>query len=372
MLDVFIDALIDSLKILAVLVVFNIIIALIEPKVSKNVKMRGALAPLIGVSLSLLPQCGFSVVATDLYKKRHITVGTLIGVYLACSDEALPIFLSNPSSAIDVLPLIALKFALGLIFGYLIDLIYTKSRKTVSHHLSHCDDKYQIRLTHCEGAELVKNEQTIEQVEDVKIITEAPEIHDHDHFDLAHPYCLHDTHDVCHCEECEHSECPHIHKDEPEKIETVEKQAPTTLQKWQQFCFKPILHSLEIFAYVLVVNIIFGIIVYYVGEDKFVDFLSSNKYLAPLFAVLVGAIPNCVSSVVISELYIMGGLGFGATLGGLCMNAGLGFLILFKDKNKAHVKGNLLILLTMFLISIAISYIFSAIFNFDTLRVLSN
>ena len=365
--EVFLDALIDSLKILAVLVVFNIIISLIEPKVSKNVKMRGALAPLIGVSLSLLPQCGFSIVATDLYKKRHITVGTLIGVYLACSDEALPIFIGNPSRALDVLPLIALKFVLGLVFGYLIDLIYTKSRKTVSHHLEHCDDKYQIRLTHCEGAELVKNEQTIEQVEDVKIITDAPEIHDHEHFDPSHPYCLHDTHEVCHCEECEHSTCPHVHKDNAEKIEVEEIKAPTTLQKWQKYCFKPVLHSLEIFAYVLVVNIIFGIIIYYVGEDKFVDFLSSNKYIAPLFAVLVGAIPNCVSSVVISELYIMGGLGFGATLGGLCMNAGLGFLVLFKDKEKSHIKGNLLILLTMFVISVVIAYIFSLILKFDVL-----
>ena len=368
--DVILDALIDSLKILAVLVVFNIIIALIEPKVSKNVKMRGRLAPLIGVSLALIPQCGLSVVATDLYKKRHITVGALIGVYLATSDEALPIFISNPSRALDVLPLIALKFALGLIFGYLIDFICTKNRHTVDHHLSHCDDKYQIRLTHCEGAELVKQEQTVEQVEGVKIITEAPEIHDHEHFDPSHPYCLHDTHDVCHCEECESSECPHIHKDAPEKMDVEEKPAKTTLEKWQQFCFKPILHSLEIFAYVLVVNIIFGIIVYYVGEDRFVEFLSSNKYVAPLFAVLVGAIPNCVSSVVISELYIMGGLGFGAALGGLCMNAGLGFLILFKDRNKAHIKGNLLILLTMFVISVAVAYIFSLAFNFSTLNLI--
>ena len=372
MWDAVLDALIDSLKILGVLVVFNVIIALIEPKVSKNVKMRGRLAPLIGVSLSLLPQCGLSVVATDLYKKRHITVGTLIGVYLACSDEALPIFISNPDRALDVLPLIALKFALGLIFGYLINLIWVKSRKTVDHHLSHCDDQYQIRLTHCEGAELVKNEQTVEQVEDVKIITEAPEIHEHNHFDPSHPYCIHDTHEVCHCEECEKSECPHIHKDTKDDIVTEEKPADTQLDKWKKYCFKPILHSLEIFAYVLVVNIIFGIIVYFVGEEKFVDFLSTNKYLAPLFAVIVGAIPNCVSSVVLSELYIMGGLGFGATLGGLCMNAGVGFLVLFKDKDKSHIKGNLLILLTMFIISIAVAYLFSLAFNFEALTLIKH
>ncbi|HBW05455.1 MAG TPA: hypothetical protein DEF02_02540, partial [Clostridiales bacterium] len=96
MKEVIIDALLDSLKIFAVVVVFQYIIALIEPKLSEKISLKGKLAPLIGVSISLLPQCGFSVVATDLYQKRHITVGTLIGVYLATSDEALPIFLGTP------------------------------------------------------------------------------------------------------------------------------------------------------------------------------------------------------------------------------------------------------------------------------------
>ena len=83
MKEVVIDALLDSLKIFAVVVVFQYIIALIEPKLSEKISFKGKLAPLIGVSISLLPQCGFSVVATDLYQKRHITVGTLIGVYLS-------------------------------------------------------------------------------------------------------------------------------------------------------------------------------------------------------------------------------------------------------------------------------------------------
>ena len=129
MKEVFIDALLDSLKVFAVVVVFQYIIALIEPKQSEKISIKGKFAPLIGVSISLLPHCGFSVVATDLYQKRHITVGTLIGVYLATSDEALPIFLGTPEKALHVLPLIALKFALGLIFGYSIDLVLSKSRK---------------------------------------------------------------------------------------------------------------------------------------------------------------------------------------------------------------------------------------------------
>lgn len=136
MSEVILDAFLDSLKILAVVVVFQFIIAFIEPKLSDKIKLKGNLAPLIGVSISLLPQCGFSIVATDLYQKRHLTLGTLIGVYLATSDEALPIFLGTPDKALHVLPLIALKFALGLLFGYLIDLVMTKSRKKWSTTLS--------------------------------------------------------------------------------------------------------------------------------------------------------------------------------------------------------------------------------------------
>ena len=110
MADAVSDAFIDSLKVLAVVAVCTYIIALIEPILAKKIRLHGKLAPLIGVSVSLLPQCGFSVVAADLYRKRHITLGTLIGVFLATSDEALPVFLSYPEKALHVLPIIAIKF----------------------------------------------------------------------------------------------------------------------------------------------------------------------------------------------------------------------------------------------------------------------
>ena len=92
---VLLHALEDSLIVLAFLVPINILIALLEPRLAGRIKLKGALAPLVGVTVGLFPQCGFSVVATDLYKKRHITIGTLLGVYLATSDEALPIFLAS-------------------------------------------------------------------------------------------------------------------------------------------------------------------------------------------------------------------------------------------------------------------------------------
>lgn len=333
MKEVLLDVLLDSLKILAVVAVFQIIIALIEPKMSEKIKFKGKFAPLIGVSISLLPQCGFSVVATDLYQKKHITVGTLIGVYLATSDEALPVFLGNPDKALHVLPLLALKFVLGLFFGYTIDLVMSKSRKKVEHHVAHCSDEYKIKLTDCTSAELVE-----------KSNADKEELH-------------------CDCEDCIENNHEHPIDNNAQKNTNETKQE----SKIHRFLIHPLLHSLEIFLYVFVVNTIFGIIVYYIGENAIVDFLSTNKYLAPLLAVIVGAIPNCVSSIVLSELYIMGGLGFGATLGGLCMNAGIAFVYLFKDVR--HTKRNLLVFASMLAISIVIAYAFSFIFKFQPLNI---
>lgn len=336
MKEVFLDALLDSLKILAVVAVFQIIIALIEPKMSEKIKFKGKFAPLIGVSISLLPQCGFSVVATDLYQKKHITVGTLIGVYLATSDEALPVFLGNPDKALHVLPLLALKFALGLFFGYAIDLILTKSRKKVEHHVAHCNEEYKIKLTDCTSAEVVEK---------------SDEAEDEPHCD-------------CDCEDCKESNCSK--QQEAQKADTQNKNNEDE-DKFHRFIIHPLRHSLEIFVYVFAVNIVFGIIIYRIGENAIVDFLTTNKYLAPFLAVIVGAIPNCVSSIVLSELYIMGGLGFGATLGGLCMNAGIAFVYLFKDVR--HTKRNMLVFVAMLAISIVIAYTFSFIFNFQALNI---
>ena len=81
--EVFLDAFLDSLKVLAVVLPIAVAIAIAEPRLAGKIKLKGRLAPLVGVTVGLFPQCGFSVVATDLYQKRHITVGTLLGVYLA-------------------------------------------------------------------------------------------------------------------------------------------------------------------------------------------------------------------------------------------------------------------------------------------------
>ena len=318
---VLLHALEDSLIVLAFLVPINILIALLEPRLAGRIKLKGALAPLVGVTVGLFPQCGFSVVATDLYKKRHITIGTLLGVYLATSDEALPIFLASGEQAIDILPLLACKFLIGLIVGYTADAIFSKNKKRVAEHIAECDHE--------------------------------PEVH--------FGCCGHEIENGEHEDEHDHSTC-----DTPCGSEIEEKRRERK-HKLKHYLLHPILHSAKIFVYILLINIVFGVLIHYIGEDRIMSFLSANKYVAPLFAIIVGAIPNCASSVVISNLYLMGGLGFGATVGGLLMNAGLGFAVLLKDRK--NLKESLAIIGGMFAVSIAFSYILSAAFGFDVLHI---
>lgn len=318
---VLLHALEDSLIVLAFLVPINILIALLEPRLAGRIKLKGALAPLVGVTVGLFPQCGFSVVATDLYKKRHITIGTLLGVYLATSDEALPIFLAAGEQAIDILPLLACKFLIGLIVGYTADAIFSKNKKRVAEHIAECDHE--------------------------------PEVH--------FGCCGHEIENGEHEDEHDHSAC-----DTPCGSEIEEKRRERK-HKLKHYLLHPILHSAKIFVYILLINIVFGVLIHYIGEDMIMSFLSANKYVAPLFAVIVGAIPNCASSVVISNLYLMGGLGFGATVGGLLMNAGLGFAVLLKDRK--NLKESLAIIGGVFAVSIAFSYILSAAFGFDVLHI---
>ena len=87
--------------------------------------------------------------------------------------------------------------------------------------------------------------------------------------------------------------------------------------------------------------------------------MTSNRYLTPLFATIVGLIPNCVSSVLISELYMSNAIPFGALLAGLLINAGLGMMVLLK--NKETMKQTLIILGICFISSLIFGYTASVI-----------
>ena len=124
----------------------------------------------------------------------------------------------------------------------------------------------------------------------------------------------------------------------------------------------PLIHSLEIFAYVLVINLTLGFIIGFVGQDNFSNFIRMNKYLSPLFASIIGLIPNCASSLLLAELFVEGNLSFGSLLAGLLVNAGLGMMVLLKNKKSA--KNLILILVVCFLTAVASGYITCLITGF--------
>ena len=116
----------------------------------------------------------------------------------------------------------------------------------------------------------------------------------------------------------------------------------------------PLIHTLTITLFAFVVNFALGTVIYFAGEDNFRDFMQSAEYVQPLAAVLVGLIPNCASSVMITELFAGGSLTLGAAVAGLAVNAGLGVAVLVKENKKAGE--NALIVLGTVVFALAVGY----------------
>ena len=304
-LEVLLEAFLDTAKILPFLFIVYYLIELLEYKFAIKMKnnkfLKGKASPVIGAGIGCIPQCGFSIISTDLYSKGVVSVGALIAVYIATSDEAIPIMISNPKSIPWMFALIGIKIVLAIIIGYL---------AIALHKVFFRKNKY---------------------------VNETKEHHHEEH------------------EEHEHNEEGHNHHEDEETLihgGCCKHHVETKTFDW----LHPMLHCLKISAFILIINLIFGCITHiWVGEENLTNFLNQSKYLQPILAVLIGLIPNCASSVVLTELFIVGGLKFGALVAGLCVNAGLGLVVLLKQ-NK-NVKENLFIVLMLVIPSILIGYL---------------
>ena len=153
MLDIFKDALIDTLKLIPFLFISFIIMELIEHKLTSKKKLTklNKFGPLAGATLGIIPQCGFGALASNLYAARVISLGTLISIYLSTSDEMVPIMLSEQASISKIIPILLYKFLLGLFFGILIDVIYHKKISNEIHQL--CEEEH----CHCKDDGILKS-----------------------------------------------------------------------------------------------------------------------------------------------------------------------------------------------------------------------
>lgn len=274
MIDVCLDAFLDSLKVFGIAFVLYFIFSFVHDRVTHLFQKHKKISPLIGAGCGLIPECGISVVGADMYQKKQMSMGTILAVFFACSDEALFIMLSDYKKIIYVIPLVLIKFLFACVLGYGIDAYYKE--------------------------QIVSKESM-----DLKL-------------------------------DC----CEHHHHKEENKIE--------------KHLIHPLMHCLKIFVYVWIVNLIFGVLVYSIGEDRILSFLQSNKVFGPIVAGIIGLIPNCASSVLMTELFLMDGLSFGALVTGLSVNAGVGLVYLFKFKEMR--KNACVIALILFSYSLCIGY----------------
>lgn len=266
MFDIIYDTFKDGLKILPFLWIAFLIIELLEHKFSRKskklVEKSGKFGPLFGGILGCFPQCGFSVMATNLYVTRIITLGTLISVYLSTSDEMLPIMLSHGGDVEELLLIIGIKVVIGVISGFLIDLFVRK-----------------------------KDSVSIEEL------------------------CVEDE---CHCD--------------------------------KGVFISSLRHTFKSLFFIMIVSFFLNIIMYYGGEDVLTSVLGHNSMVAPFIASMIGLVPNCSSSVVITELYLNGVLSISSLIAGLLTGSGVALLVLFKS-NK-NLKENIRILLLVYLIGV--------------------
>lgn len=266
----------DSLKMLPVLFIVYLVIELLEHKNNNIVhhlfmktKKSG---PLVGGLFGCIPQCGFSVIASDLYAKGNITKGTLIAVFISTSDEAIPILFSEPGKMKVVLPLIVLKFICAIAVGFLVDVITRPGKESVKCEHSH---------------------------------------HEHHHY--------HGN-----CESCS---------------DGIVKSA--------------IIHAVRIFAFVFVISFIIDFALENI-EGVF-DFVAGYPFIAPFITPIIGLIPSCGASVLLTELYVSGAINLGALTGGLCAGAGVGLTVLLKA-NK-NMKDNLKIISVLYVTGVISAFI---------------
>lgn len=160
-MELLLDSLMDTLKMIPFLLVTFIAIEYFEHKFGKRfadrVKKSKKFGPILGALLGIIPQCGFSVIAAAFYTEGFVTLGTLIAVFVATSDEALPVLISTPSAAGTILPLILTKFFFAIFWGYIIDFVLRKKairKDTSQNHISDCENDKCIN-SHYDAADIV-------------------------------------------------------------------------------------------------------------------------------------------------------------------------------------------------------------------------
>lgn len=351
-MDIFLAALWDATKdtliVIPILYLAYLLVSYFShnnnEKYAKVLHYTNKAGPVIGAFLGCIPQCGFSSVMSQLYSKKIITLGTLMAVFIATSDEAIPIMISDPAFIPDLLLLLAIKVIYGIIIGYIIDGIITlfnKRNKTLQvkketiEPKSKTDKNKTIELSTASDASMST---TTENYADERTL--GLKVEEHVHEELSQEQNNNAIDQELEQIDFSGCECGHSHKHDKHKCHHGSEEEHGHDHSHSHCCATNIFldalkHTAIIVAYVFAATLIINLINGYCGGlEPLQKVFTNNVHIQVLFASLIGLIPNCAASVFIVELFMSGVLYFPALVAGLSAGAGVGLIVLYTTNYK--------------------------------------
>lgn len=360
LIDILLDAGKDTLSLVPFLLVTYLALEALEhvagDRVNGAIKRAGAAGPVVGSLLGMVPQCGFSAMAATLYAGRVVTLGTLVAVFLSTSDEMLPLLLAEQVPVQTMAMLLASKALIALVTGFIVDAAVRGLRRNVRAHaairrtvLGTAANSAHVNCAHDDhtGGDIIDE------------VAEAGVSADH-----IHELC---ERDHCGCDEDEDEhEHGHGHKHGHEGDHAHERGCACGHEHGHSHEGAPLLsiirsaisHTVQVSVFIFLVTLILVAVLETFGESTIEQFLRGNETLAVLGSALVGLIPNCSASVVITQLYLEGALQLAPMLAGTLISAGVGYLVLFRTNRSA--RENALFLAMMYVIGAGWGLVLSA------------
>lgn len=358
LIDILLDAGKDTLSLVPFLLVTYLALETLEhvagDRVNGAIKRAGAAGPVVGSLLGMVPQCGFSAMAATLYAGRVVTLGTLVAVFLSTSDEMLPLLLAEQVPVQTMAMLLASKALIALVTGFIVDAAIRGLRRNVRAHaairrtvLGTAVNPAHVNCAHDDhsGGDI------IDEVAEAGV--SADHIHelcerdhcgcDDDEDGHGHDHSHGHSHDHGHADKHEHHH-DHSHSHEGAPVLSIIRSA--------------ISHTVQVSVFIFLVTLILVAVLETFGESAIEQFLRGNETLAVLGSALVGLIPNCSASVVITQLYLEGALQLAPMLAGTLISAGVGYLVLFRTNRSA--RENAVFLVMMYVIGAGWGLVLSA------------
>ena len=361
LIDILLDAGKDTLSLVPFLLVTYLALETLEhvagDSVNGAIKRAGAAGPVVGSLLGIVPQCGFSAMAATLYAGRVVTLGTLVAVFLSTSDEMLPLLLAEQVPVQTMAMLLASKALIALVTGFIVDAAIRGLRRNARAHaairrtvLGTTANPAHVNCAHDDhtGGDI------IDEVAEAGV--SADHIHelcerdhcgcDDDEDEHGHGHDHGHNHDRDHTDEHDHHHGhDHGHSHEGVHVLSIIRSA--------------ISHTVQVSVFIFLVTLILVAVLETFGESAIEQFLRGNETLAVLGSALVGLIPNCSASVVITQLYLEGALQLAPMLAGTLISAGVGYLVLFRTNRSA--RENAVFLIMMYVIGAGWGLILSAV-----------